>query len=507
MEQGKFRQWIRSDNGTLVLLSLCAVLLHFATNGQYGFHRDELLTYSNARHLAWGYVLYPPVTPVLARLELILFGTSLWGFRFFPALSHGLVVLLTGLIARELGGKREAQVLAAVAAAIQGPALVAGWFLGYSTFDYVCWVLVAYVVSCLLRSGNPRWWLAIGASVGAGMMTKYSMAFLVLGIVGGLLFTPARRYFKSPWLWCGVALALVIMLPNIVWQVRHHFVTVAWLKSIHTRDIARGWTDYFLPNQFWKSTNVVTVPLWCAGLWFLFASLEGKRYRILGWMYLIPLVTLFAAGGRDYYLSPAYPMLLAAGAAWGERWVASLGARRASTVRWNMWCSFATAGLIFAAVTLPVAPLNSRWWRFADRMNGGNFNMQIGWPDMVEQLARIRDSLPAQDRAKLGILAGDEGTAGAVNLYGPAYGLPAAISGMNSNWLRGYGDPPPQTIIVLQERRDFLDRNFQSCELVGRVTNRYAIANATVAGWDEIFVCRNLRQPWPEFWKHFQYYG
>ena len=158
-------------------------------------------------------------------------------------------------------------------------------------------------------------------------------------------------------------------------------------------------------------------------------------------------------------------------------------------------------------MTLPIAPLNSGWWRVADRLNGGNFNMQIGWPELVETVAKIRDSLPVQERARLGILAGDEGEAGAVNLYGPAYGLPRAISGMNSNWLRGYGDPPPQTVIVLGERRDFVEQNFESCELAGRLTNRYGIENATIAGYADVFVCRNLRQPWPEFWKHFRYYG
>jgi 4-amino-4-deoxy-L-arabinose transferase-like glycosyltransferase len=507
MEKRRFREWAGSDNGILFLLSLCVLLLHFATNGRYGFHRDELLTYSNARHLEWGYVVYPPVTAVVARLELILFGTSLWGFRFFAALSHGLVVLLTGLIARELGGKHEAQVLAAVAAAIQGPALVAGWFLGYTTFDYLCWVVVACVVSCLLRSGDPRWWLAMGVSVGLGMMTKYSMAFLVLGIVGGLLFTPARRYLKSPWLWCGVVVALLIMLPNIIWQIRHHFVSLEYLKNIHSRDIGWGWTDYFLLNQLWKAANPVTVPLWCAGLWYLFATPGGKRYRMLGWMYIIPLSVLLIARGRDYYLAPAYPMLLAAGAVWGEQWVSSLSARSALAVRQTTWQALAVAGVVAAALTLPIAPLNSAWWRVADQANGGNFNMQIGWPEMVAQVAKIRDSLPAEDRARLGILAGDEGEAGAVNLYGPAYGLPTAISGMNSNWLRGYGDPPPQIVIVLGFHRDSVDQNFESCELAGRVTNRYGIANQTVADWDNIFVCRNLRQPWPEFWKHFQYYG
>jgi Dolichyl-phosphate-mannose-protein mannosyltransferase len=504
------RTWQRiaaSDFGILLVLASLTVLLHTLTNGQYGFHRDELLTLNNARHLDWGYVLYPPMTPFLGRLALELFGTSLRGFRLFAAISQGLVLLLTGLAARELGGKREAQLVAALAAGIAGPSLVAGWFLSYTTFDYLSWVLVGYFVIRLLKSDDPRWWLAIGAAVGVGMMTKYAMAFLVLGVVGAVLLTPARRYLKSPWLWCGVAVALLIMLPNIVWQIQYHFVSLEWLKSVHARDVRWGWTDYFLLNQLWKCANPVTVPLWCVGLWYLFAVPDGKRYRMLGWMYVIPLLALFAARGRDYYLAPAYPMLLAAGAVWGEQWVGSLSTRSASAVRQITWRTLAVAGLLTATVTLPIARLNSGWWRTADYMNGGNFNMQIGWPDLVETVAKIRDSLPAQERPRLGILVGDEGEAGAVNLYGPAYGLPRAISGMNSNWLRGYGDPPPQTVIVVGEDRDFVEQNFASCELAGHLTNRYGIENASIAGYADVFVCRNLREPWPTFWEHFRSYG
>jgi hypothetical protein len=495
------------DFGILILLALAMILLHTLTNGQYGFHRDELLTLNNARHLEWGYVVYPPMTPFLGRVELELFGTSLRGFRFFAAVSQGLVLLLTGLAARELGGKREAQLVAALAAGIAGPALVSGWFLSYTSFDYLWWVLVAYFVIRLLKSDDPRWWVAIGAAIGLGMMAKYAMAFLVLGVVGGVLVTPARRYLKSPWLWCGAGVALLIMLPNIVWQIHHHFVSLEWLKSVHARDIRWGWTNYFLPNQLWKCTNIVTVPLWCAGLWYLFAVPDGKRYRMLGWMYVVTLLAFLVVRGRDYYLAPAYPMLFAAGAIWGERWVSSLSTRSALIVRRITWRTLAVAGLTTAAVTLPVAPLNSAWWRAADHLNGGNFNMQIGWPELVETVVKIRDALPAREPASLGILAGDEGEAGAVNLYGPAYGLPRAISGMNSNWLRGYGDPPPQTVIVVGERRDFVEQNFESCELAGRLTNRYGIENDSVTGYTDVFVCRNLRQPWPEFWKHFRYYG
>ncbi len=496
-----------SDFGILAALAFLCFLLHTLTNGQYGFHRDELLTLNNARHLAWGYVVYPPMTPFLGRLELELFGASLRGIRFFPALSQGLVLLLTGLAARELGGKREAQLVAAFAAAIAGPAMISGWFLSYSSFDYLWWVLVAYFVIRLLKSDDPRWWLAIGVAIGFGMMTKYAMVFFVLGLVGGVLLTPARRYLKNPWLWCGVAVALLIMLPNIFWQYQHHFVSLAFLKSIHTRDIGQGWTDYFLLNQLWKCANPVTAPLWCAGLWHVFVVPDGKRYRILGWMYVVTLLTFLIARGRDYYLAPAYPMLLAAGAVWGEHWVDSLNTRSALAVRRITWRSLLVAALTTAAVTLPIAPLNSAWWRVADYGNGGNFNMQIGWPELVETVAKVRDSLPVQERATLGILAGDEGETGAVNLYGPAYGLPRAISGMNSNWMRGYDDPPPQTVIVLGERRDLVDQLFASCDLAGHVTNRYGIKNDTVTGYTDVFVCRNLRQPWPEFWKNFHYYG
>ncbi|MGB7846600.1 MAG: glycosyltransferase family 39 protein [Candidatus Acidiferrum sp.] len=502
-----WRRIASSDFGILVLLALFVIFLHLLTNGQYGFHRDELLSMDNAGHLAWGYVVYPPLTPFLGRVELELFGTSLRGFRFFAAMSQGLVLLLTGLAAGELGGKRDAQLVAALAAGIAGPSLVSGWFLSYTSFDYLCWVLVAYSVVRLLKSDDPRWWVAIGAAIGLGMMAKYAMAFMALGVVGGVLLTPARRYLRSPWLWCGAGVATLVTLPNIVWQIQHHFVTFEFLKTIHTRDIRWGWTDYFLLNQFWKSANPVTVPLWCAGLWYLFAVPDGKRYRLLGWMYVIPLLTLFVARGRDYYLAPAYPMLLAAGAVWGEQWLCTLSTRAALAVRRTTWRALAVVGLATAAVTVPVAPLNSAWWHVADYANGGNFNMQTGWPELVETVARIRDSLPTQQQARVGILAGDDGSAGAVNLYGPAYGLPRAISGSNSHWYRGYGDPPPETVIAVGVSRDVIDRAFESCEVAGHLANPYGINNDTTKGYTDVFVCRRLRKPWPEFWKQFRWFG
>ena len=489
----------------LAVLALAVVFLHTLANAQYGFHRDELLTFDNARHLAWGYVEYPPITPFLARAELELFGTSLRGFRFLAAVAQGLALFLTGLAARELGGASQAQLVAAVASGIGGHTLFSGSFTSYSSFDYLWWVLVAYFVIRLLKTANPQWWIAIGGAIGLGMMTKYTMGFLVLGVVGGVLLT-TRRFLRSMWFWCGVVVTVLMVVPNVVWQIQHHFISLEFLRSIHSRDIARGWTDYFLLNQLWRSASPVTVPLWVIGLWYFFAVPEGKRYRFVGWMFVIPLVVLLAVRGRDYYLAPAYPMLLAAGSVWGERWIATLSTRSALAVRQNTWGTLIVAGLVTAALTFPVAPINSRWWRLADAANGGNFNSQVGWPDLVETVAKIRDSLPAQDHTALGIFAGDDGETGALNLYGPAYGLPTAISLSNSNWIRGYGDSPPRTVITVAMDHDFLVRNFDTCDLVGRVTNPYGIENAAIA-YPDIYVCRHLRRPWPDFWEQFRYFG
>jgi 4-amino-4-deoxy-L-arabinose transferase-like glycosyltransferase len=490
---------------TLLILALALVAFHTLTNGRYGFHRDELATLDDARHLAWGYVAYPPVTPLIGRLALVLFGTSLVGFRFFAAVAQGAVLVLAGLMARALGGGRLAQLVAALAAAIAPVALASGALFQYVAFDYLWWVAAAYSMVRLLQSEDPRWWMAIGAAIGLGMMTKYTMIFLAAGIVAGVLFTDARRHLRSRWLWGGAALSLLIFLPNFVWQVRHQFISLDFLASIHARDIRIGRTDDFLSHQFLVAANIFTVPLWLAGLFYYFRP-AGKRYRAIGWMYAVPLVLFAVAKGRDYYMAPAYPMLFAAGAVAAERWIAALRAPWAALMKGVTWSALAAGGAIAAALLLPLAPVNSAWWNAAARINN-DLREEIGWPELVETVAAIRDSLPAAERAHAGILAGNYGEAGAIDLYGPRYGLPGAISGINSYWLRGYGDPPPQTLILVGLSREFAEQTFESCEWAGRVRNRYGVRNAETTDHPDIFVCRRLRRPWPEFWKKFRHFG
>ena len=345
----------------------------------------------------------PARHPFLARIELALFGTSLIGFRFFPAIASGLVAVLTGLTARAMGGGRQAMLMSAFAASIGGPIFFTGSFMSYMSFDLLWWVTAAWCVARLIESGDARWWLGVGAAIGLGLMTKYTMAFFAVALLGAMLLTPNRRYLRSAWFWCGVALALLLFAPNLWWQYQHHFVSLAWMRSIHARDMGMGRTDHFLLNQLWKTCAVVALPLLFAGFWFLFARPEGRRWRMIGWMYVLTLAGLMAARGRDYYLAPAYPMLLAAGAVWGEQWLGSLPAQKQKRILGGTWRTLGIGGLCLAALMVPVAPVNSAWWRVADAVNE-QFNMEIGWPELAATVAHVRDSIPASDRGALGSL-------------------------------------------------------------------------------------------------------
>lgn len=490
--------------GITIIFAFAAatVLAHWLVGNRYGFQRDELQTLDDARHLAWGYVAYPSLTPFFGRLSLTLFGTSLRGFRFFASLALAAALLISGLMARQLGGRRGAQLLTVFA--LLPVAIGAGMLMQYVAFDYLCWVLTAYFVVGLLTSGDPRWWLAIGAAIGCGMEAKYTMGFLALGVVAGTLLTDARRYLRSKWLWMGVAVSILLFLPNLVWQARHGFVSFDFLSHIHARDIRLGRTKDFLPDQF--KLTLLGAPLWIVGLWVCLFSREGKRFRLLGWMYVVPLLLFVAAKGRGYYLQPAYPMLYAAGAVWGERRVQLLPRTWKGAVRTAAWLALAADIVLVGALFLPIAPVGSPWFHWASSING-DLREEIGWPELVREVARIRNSLPLQDRNHLGILGTNYGEAGAVNLYGPKYGLLRAISGVNSFWYRGYGEPPPQVLIVLGLNQREMQRHFQSCELAGHTPRIDDIRNEETEDHPDIFVCRGLKQSWPEFWRDFQYYG
>ena len=495
----------RGDLLALGAIALAVAVLHVATNGRYGFHRDELQVLDDARHLDWGFIVYPPFTPFIERVGLEIFGVSLVGLRMFSVLAQAAALIVTGLMARELGGSRLAQIVAALAVAVSPLPLFEGTEFQYSTFDYLWFVLIAYSFIRLLKSENPRWWLAIGAAIGLGMMTKYTMGFFVAGIVGGVLFTPALRYLKSPWLWSGAALAILIFLPNLLWQIRHDFISLHFLQHIHARDVAQGRANGFLRDQFLISTSLFIAPLWFAGLYYFFADPDGQRYRLMGWLYVIPFALFFFAKGRGYYLAPTYPMLFAAGSVLWQRWIASLSAAWSRAVRGVTFAALAIAGAFSVAFIIPLNP-HIAANNFALR-NNGDLREEIGFTDLVAAVAQVRDSLSPAERDSLGILTGNYGETGAINLYGPAYNLPQALSGTNTAWFRGYGNPPPKTLIVVGLSRGYVERTFDSCRIAGHNGNPYGIKNEESEDHPDIYVCGPPRQPWPQFWTDFQSYG
>jgi Dolichyl-phosphate-mannose-protein mannosyltransferase len=495
------RAWL-SDTALLIYIALATVILHWITGHGYGFQRDELATLEDSRHLDWGFVAYPPITPIFGRLSLILFGTSLAGFRFFAAVAQAIAVVLTGLMAREIGGGRGAQLLAA-AAAIPF-CLAGGAMMQYVSFDYLFWVLSAYFVVKLLKTEDPRWWLAIGAAVGFGLESKYTMGFFAIGIAMAALLTDARRYFKSRWLWYGVGLSILIFLPNLMWQAKNHFISLEFLQHIHARDVRIGRAKNFLPEQL--KVTLAGILLGLAGLYFTLFARGGKRFRMLGWLYLIPCALFVIAKGRAYYLAAAYPMLYAGGSVWLEQALARTGSRAGKLIRALVWLVLVADAVLMASITLPMAAANSPWATRAMKINE-DYREEIGWPELVETIAKVRDSLPAEDRARLGILAGNYGEAGAVNLYGPQYGLPPVISGVNSFWQKGYGDPPPQILIVVGRDLDELQDKFATCRLAAHTWNRFGVSNEETREHPNIFVCRTLLQSWPEYWKTARHFG
>ena len=497
---------VSSSTFGLLALALGMLLLHCLTNGEYGFHRDELAVVDDARRLSWGYVGYPPLMPFVASIALDAFGPSLIGVRLFSALAQSGAIVLTGLMARELGGSRPAQLLAGAAVAIAPLSLIQGALFQYVSFDYLWWVFTAYFTLRLLNSDDPRWWLAIGAAIGLGIMTRYTMGFLAVGVVAGVVLTQTRRHLLTPWLWGGVALSLLLFLPNLIWQVQHDFVSLDHLRSIHARDVRIGRTEGFLREQFFGCANLVTLPWWVAGLWFYFLPPEGRRYRLVGWMYLVPFLLFLVMRGRSYYLAPAYPMLFAAGAVVWEKWLPSLRAEMARLVKFVTWSSLAIGGVAFGAVMLPVAPVNSDLWKLSSKLHD-NFAEEIGWQELIQTIADIRTALPPEDRVSAGVLAGNYGEAGAIDLYGAAYGLPEAISGINSYGLRGYGNPPPQTLIVLGFSRNAVEQLFGTCTLAGRITNRFGVANEETRDHPDVFICRVPSHAWPILWDRLPRFG
>jgi hypothetical protein len=284
--------------------------------------------------------------------------------------------------------------------------------------------------------------------------------------------------------------------------VRHDFISYTFLKHIHIRDVGEGRAEGFLIGQFLICANLFAAPLWLTGLVAFFRS---SRYRMLAWMYLVPVAIFFFSKGRHYYTAGVYPMLIAMGSATAERWVNSLPRWGRRSLEFVLFQGIIVCGAYFVAGWVPLAssgPLRNFAFDHSD-----DLREEIGWDGLVRNVAHIRDSLPAEQQGSVGVLVGNYGEQGAIEMLGPAYHLPLPISMTNSAWLRGYPAEPPKTLIVVGFSAEAANRGFTRCRLAGHNGNQEGVKNEESQYHPDIFVCASPRLPWPEFWKKYQSFG
>lgn len=501
------------DRRLLASLAGTKLLLHLALSNRYGYFRDELYFLDCGRHLDWGYVDHAPMIGLLARLALLL-GGSLPVLRGLSAVAGAAIVALAVLIAQRLGGGRFAQGLAGLAVLVMPIRLAIDGLFTMNSWEPVFWMAAVLVLLRIPHGGDPRLWLALGALLGAGLMNKHSTVFFAIALSAGIVLTPLRRELRTRWPWLGALLAVAVFAPNLLWQWQHGFPTLEDL-----RNVARSGKNVVLgPGEFLAQQALIAhpalLPLWLGGLAWLFAAEKG-RHRALGWAAAVFFGLMFALEGKSYYLAPIYPLLFAAGAVAAERLLAGPRAV-ARWVRPVVLALLLAAGAITAPLGLALLSPEDylayeAWLGFTppktEVAHRGplpqNLGDQFGWPELVAEIARIYHALPPEDRARAGILAGNYGEAGAVNLFGPRLGLPRAISGHQTHFFWGPQGQTGEVLIVVQWPREALERRCRSVEDAGAHFHSWGMAEEN----RPLYVCRGFTPPLAEAWPRLKHWN
>lgn len=489
------------------------LLLHLIVNAinPLGYFRDEFYYIASAQHLDWGYVDHPPLIAVITRVLLWIPGDSLLELRFLPALAGAATVLLTGLMARRLGAGTWGVAIAALAILIPPVLLATNDFLSTIAFYDLFWVLCCYLLLRLVQSGDERLWIAIGATLGLGLMTKHNIALLMLAVALGVLLTPLREHLRRRWLWLGVLLATVIVLPHLIWQMANGWPVLEFAANASTEK-----SVYLAPHEFlleyMLAMSPVTLPVWICGIVFLLRPYD-RNYRLLGYTFLFPFLFLLAIGSNDVdYLAPAYAVLMAAGAVAIERWATS----HAAWIRQAAVALLAVGGLFMLPATLPVLPTSDladftqtmglaekeieqgksaplpQWW--ADR---------FGWESLVADVAGVYDSLPEADRSQAVILTSNYGEAGALELLGSDRELPPVVSGHNTYYLWGPGGASGNVVIAVGFSQNRLEESWSDVETGAIHKCQYCMDYENDM---PIYVARGPLAPLATIWSDFKHY-
>lgn len=499
------------------MLALVAVKLaiHLPLLSRYGYFRDELYFLDCGRHLSWGYVDLAPLTAWVSRLLLEL-GGALPLLRLVSAVAGAALVALTMVLAQRLGGGRFAQALAGLAVIVAPIFLAFSSLFSMNAFEPLIWTGCALVIVHIVRSGDSRWWLLFGAIAGIGLENKHSMLFFGFATAVAVVLTPLRRELARRWIWLGAGVALLIFMPNLLWQIQNGFPTLEDLRNVRETGKNVELAPIAFIGQQILMVHPVLLPVWLAGLWFLFAG-RGRGFRVIGWIFAVFFVTMLALKGKAYYLAAIYPLALAAGGVAVEGVIdrlSSLPARR--------WACAAVLAVVsvFGAVLAPiVTPLLSPAGLVAYQERLGMapgktevnhvgplpqiFGDQFGWPELVADVARVYDALPENERAVACIFTGNYGEAGAINLFGPSHGLPPAISGHQTHSMWGPGDCTGEVVIVLQVGAASLAEVFDSVEVAGNHFHPWGMAEEN----RDILVCRGMKMPLAELWPRLKHWN
>jgi 4-amino-4-deoxy-L-arabinose transferase-like glycosyltransferase len=491
------RTRFRFDRGhvALAVAVVAKLALHVATNWRYGFHRDELYYVACGQHLDWGFVDHPPITPLVARVATALFGVSLPGLRLFPALAGALVLVLTWAIVRRLGGGVWAQ-CAALAATLFAPIYLGGNTLFQTVaFDQLLWVLAIFLVVRLLEGGDARLWLALGLVFGVALETKYTAVLFGAGVALGFLLTPARRHLRTIWPWLGLAIAVAVALPNLVWQLQHDLPTLEFIRNNNARVQEEQSRLGFLLDQL-EIAGPASIPLVVAG-WVYLWSDRGRRMRALAWASLFVFVALVALGGKSYYPGPLYTLLFAAGAVRLEPFF--VGQRR--------WIQ-ATAAAIFLLLLLPplfvILPVFSEHAMAKRRLYdvNGDLGEMVGWPEFVATVEGVVATLGPRERVR--IFTASYGDAAALDYLGDPARLAPVISAHNSYIYWTSPGVDAGTYVLTGYSRGWAERHFDEVADAAFVSNALGVENESFG--ERILVCRRPKIPFSRLWselKHF----
>lgn len=487
-------------------LALLKLVLHLYFCNYYGYMRDEMYFIACGEHLDWGYVDIGPLVPWLGRLMCELLGDSLFAIRLPSAIAGAATVFLTGWLAGYLGGGRWAQALSALSIIIAPVWLQSGNILALPSFEPLFWTSCVCLIAVIFKTGQTRLWLAVGVIAGVGLLNKPSMLFFGVALAGGLLLTRQRKQFADKWLWLGGLIALLIVTPNLVWQATHDWATWEFLRGMNRDLMSRIPRILFVIGQI-VYQHPLNAPVWIAGLaWYFFAK-KAEQYRAFGWLFVIVFLFLFVAKSKIYYLAPAFPMLLAAGSAVIEDLLQQRGSRWPKAA---IPAVLVLGGMVTAPIALPILPIG-RVDAYVGRMTfgaldkvyevTGTWHDQFGWENQVATAARVFEGLSPEEQADCMILVSNFGQAGAIDLFGEAYGLPKATTVHQNYFFWGPGPASGDLAIAYGIAPDFLRILFKEVEQRATITCKECMPYENNLG---VFVCRKARLPLREIWPEFR---